>query len=147
MSLKDLPDSRLPWEDISTFIRAFETCTLAKAQWTHLAHLTVAHHYLWHNSQEEATKRMRTGIQRYNRATANPTGYHETITLAWLAILARELRARKIAGITDYEESTSASELATAYANQDILLEYYSRDLLMSEEARTRWVPPDLRPI
>jgi hypothetical protein len=84
-----------PWEDIPGLVTAFEGCTLPKTRWTHSAHLTVAHHYLWHHSREEATRRMRGSIQRYNASQDNPTGYHETITLGWLAILARELGCRR----------------------------------------------------
>lgn len=90
---------------------------------------------------------MRSGIQRYNLSQGNPTGYHETITLAWLAILARELRQRRAMGRADQCESVSASELATSYADPDLLLEYYTKERLMSEEARSRWVPPDRRAI
>jgi len=136
-----------PWENIADLVRAFEKCTLPKSQWTHLAHLTIAHHYLWHHSREDATMLMRSGIQRYNLSQNNPTGYHETITLAWLAILARQLREREAKGRLGKEEAASAREVATTHANQDILLEYYSRELLMSEEARAHWVPPDRRAI
>lgn len=136
-----------PWADIPSLIRAFEECTLPKAQWTHLAHLTVAHHYLWHHSRDEATRRMRSGIQRYNLSQGNPTAYHETITLAWLAILARELRRRRVMGRAEVGEAVSARELATVYSDQDLLLEYYTRERLMSDEARAHWVSPNRRAI
>jgi hypothetical protein len=90
---------------------------------------------------------MRSGIQRYNLSQGNPTAYHETITLAWLAILAGEIRKRRVTIGADEGEAVSARELATAYADQEILLEYYTRERLMSEEARARWVPPDRRAI
>src|SRR5437870_2474871 len=118
-----------PWADIPNLVRAFENCTLPKAQWTHQAHLTIAHHYLWHYSREEATQRMRNGIRRYNLSQNNLTGYHETITLAWLAILARELHQRGKTGTTYESEAVSACELATVYADQDFLLKYYTREL------------------
>ena len=136
-----------PWTDIPSIIRAFEHCTLPLARWTHLTHLIVAHHYLWHHSRDKATWRIRSGIQRYNLSQGNPTGYHETITLAWLAILARELRERRMTGLMDEEEAVSAREITTIYANPNLLLEYYTPERLMSEEARARWVPPDRRAI
>ena len=86
---------------------------------------------------------MRSGIQRYNLSQGNPTAYHETITLAWLAILARKLRQHRMTGRADEREAESAREIATDCANQDLLLEFYTTERLMSEEARTPWVPPD----
>jgi hypothetical protein len=90
---------------------------------------------------------MRSGIQRYNLSQGNLMGYHETITLAWLAILARELRQRRETRQADEGETVSAQEVTTIYANQDILLEYYTPERLMSEEARAHWVEPDRRAI
>ena len=135
------------WADIPSLVKAFENCTLPKELWTHEAHLVVAHHYLWHHSRAEATVRMRSGIRRYNLSQGNLTGYHETITLAWLAILARELGRRRVTADEDEGEAVSARQLTTVYADQDFLLEYYTRERLMSEEARARWVPPDRHPI
>ena len=34
---------------------------------------------------------MREGIRRFNLSHGNTTGYHETITLAWIAVISRFL--------------------------------------------------------
>jgi hypothetical protein len=39
------------------------------------------------------------------------------------------------------------NNLAARYANKDLPLEYYSRDHLMSWEARIDWVEPDIKPL
>ena len=91
--------------------------------------------------------RLRTGIQRYNLSQGNLTGYHETITLAWIAILSRALRHHKAMERSQESEAASAQALAVAYPSQSCLLEHYTRERLMSEEARVRWVPPDRLPI
>src|SRR5215217_8731904 len=109
-----------PWTDVPELIRAFENCTLPKAHWTHQAHLTVAHHYLWHYSREEATRRMRNGIRRYNLSQGNPTAYHETITLAWIAILDRELRQRQRMPPMEDAEDESMRELVSVCSDQDL---------------------------
>ncbi|OKH40118.1 hypothetical protein NIES2119_04120 [[Phormidium ambiguum] IAM M-71] len=38
-----------------------------------------------------------------------------------------------------------ANKLIQNYANKNLPFEYYSHDLLMSWEARTNWVKPDLK--
>ena len=75
--------------EIEAVVRAFEECTLPKVRWTHREHLTVALWYLRHHPREEATSRIREGIRRFNLSHGNTTGYHETITLAWVALIAR----------------------------------------------------------
>jgi hypothetical protein len=132
--------------EIEELVRGFETCTLPHSRWTHRAHLTVALWYLAQGSEKEATERMRDGILRLNQAHGVPTtkerGYHETITLFWLWLIGRD--AAKAAGSSIVE---LANTIAHRYSNSRLPFEYYSRDLLMSWEARTRWVEPDLKPL
>ncbi len=125
--------------DIELLVRSFEECTLPRPQWTHTAHLTVALWYLIHYPRNEATERIRRGIERYNLSVANPTGYHETVTLAWIAVICRFLAARR--------EGESVAELDESLSREcggvDYLLRFYSKDRLFSEISRRTWVPPD----
>ena len=50
--------------------------------------------YLRRHNRDEATRLIRDGIQRYNERQGNLTGYHETITLAWVAVIERFLAVR-----------------------------------------------------
>ena len=134
-------------EEIRNFIRAFEECTLPRSEWTHQAHLTVAMWYLIERSEVEAITCIRNGILRYNasqgiKTTAN-SGYHETITLFWVRLVGQHISAA--------DDGKSIVELANGvirlFGNKDIPFEYYTRDRLLSLEARMRWVEPDLKPI
>ena len=60
---------------------------------------------------------IRDGIQRYNRAQDNPNGYHETITLAWVAVIDRFLRARDC----DVRFGVLAAKLLEAMWRQGLL--------------------------
>jgi hypothetical protein len=99
--------------------------------------------YQVHHDRVEATKRIRAGIQRYNLTHGNPTGYHETITLAWICVIEQFLAERN----RQTPVAALAAELLQTCGRKDFLLRYYSRDLLLSDDARHRWVEPDLRPI
>lgn len=131
--------------EILEILRGFETRALPRERWTHAAHLTVA---LWHLLQYEwpaAVERVREGIKRYNEAhgvaNTRARGYHETLTIFWLRHV-RAFLAR------DYNEARPLVSLANeliARADRDLPLEYYSRALLFSPEARAEWVEPDLR--
>jgi hypothetical protein len=125
--------------EIEYFIARFEDCSLPKSEWTHGAHLVMALWYLVRHGRDEATRNIKSGIQRYNQSLGNVTGYHETITLAWIAVieqfLARQSRSAPI--------SRLAACLLAQCGEKDYLLRFYSRDLLFSSDARSRWVPPD----
>ena len=82
-------------EEIERFIRLFEETSLPRSDWTHGKHLIVALVYLVRHRRDEATERIRHGIQRLNHHYGNLTGYHETITLAWIAVVSRFLDQRQ----------------------------------------------------
>jgi hypothetical protein len=126
---------------------AFEDCTLSTAQWTHQAHLMVG---LWYASRlpaEDALDAMRAGILRLNTVhgvVTTPTrGYHETITRAYMRLIGQFVI--EDGGEDDW--GARAEQLLARHGERDHLLLYYSRDRLMSPEARFGWVEPDLRPL
>jgi hypothetical protein len=131
--------------EIDRLIQAFQTCTLPRCQWTHQAHLIVALWYLMHYSELEATNYIRNGIKQYNHAigikTTKDSGYHETLTLFWIEIVRRYLSVATANGsFVDI-----ANGLLDSCGNPHLPLEYYSRESLMSWDARKSWVEPDLK--
>ena len=128
-------------------IARFHEGTVPASEFTHAAHLVVG---LWHAaSLDEATAltRMRAGILRLNAAHGTPNsdtrGYHETITRAYLMLLARFARANADLGGAVLAQALLGSPLA----QRDALFNYYSKDRLMSVAARRDWVEPDVRPL
>jgi hypothetical protein len=129
--------------EIESFMRAFEDGSLPKSEWTHSRHLVMALWYITRHNRDEATSLIRDGIRRHNERQGNLTGYHETITLAWVAVIERFLGARDL----DVPVSALAGELLGQCGDKDYLLRFYSSERLFSDEARARWVPPDLAAI
>lgn len=130
-------------DDIEALIAGFEDCSLPAPRWTHAAHLTVALAYLHRYSREEATARMRAAIQRYNAAQGgDPAAYHETITLAWLEIVALFMAEHRGEPLPEL-----ARKLVERCGDKHYLLRFYTREALMSPEARAGWVAPDKRPL
>lgn len=139
-----------PFRSVSELIQLverFESGTLPREEWNHRAYLAVAVWYFAHLEECEATERMICGIRRYNRAQrirATPTGgYHETITLFWLAVARAFLAARPGQGVLQQVNGF----LRTYWRRRNLFLEYYSRERIMSWSARTGWVEPDLKPL
>lgn len=128
---------------IESFLRAFEAGSLSRSDWTHSRHLVMALWYLRRYNRDEATRLIRDGIRRLNDRLGNFTGYHETITLAWIAVVERFLALKAL----DSPVSDLAGELLRQCGDKNYLLRFYSRERLFSDEARSRWVPPDLATI
>jgi hypothetical protein len=134
------------FEAIESFIVAFEARTLPKPRWTHQAHLLVALWYNLRHKTDDALNIVRENIKRYNEAVGTQnteaSGYHETITVFYMWAV------RKF--IADANPGASLVELANSLirgkcAAKSFPFEYYSRDLLLSSEARMKWIEPDLK--
>ena len=131
-------------QEIDEFIAAFEAGTLPKTRWTHGAHLLTGACYVHALGEAAATDKMRLCVKRYNEAVdgknTETSGYHETITVAWIKLLARLLR--ESAPI----ERAAFAELALRRfeADRSIFSRYYDFDLVGSVEARRTWVAPTL---
>ena len=143
-------DNTTPFRHASELIRLldrFERGTLPVSQWNHRAHLAVAAWYLITFDETEATDRMISGIRRYNRVhgirMTRSGGYHETLTLFWLAIT-RDFLTRCPRG----SRLTRVNGFIQEYGNRgELHLEYYTRERVMSWKARNRWIAPDLAPL
>jgi hypothetical protein len=127
---------------------AFGNGTLPKSGWTHVAHLRVGAWHVHHFGAERALEILRPGIRRLNErhGTANtPTGgYHETITAAYVHLIAEFFAAFDAA--IDLEQRV-ATLIDGPLGERAVLFKFWSKDHLLSERARTAWVPPDLAPL
>lgn len=131
-------------EEIEKLVGKFNNCTLPRGDWSHAAHLIVALWYLRNYPETEAINRIRNGIKKYNAATGVITtensGYHETMTLFWIKMVAEYLLA-----VSPHLSLVAiANDLTNYYGNSSLPFAYYSRERLMSVEARKNWVKPDL---
>ena len=128
------------------FLAAFEDCSLPHEQWTHRAHVRVAFLYASQSDLRSATDRIRNAIKEFNRATKTPEsldrGYHETITRSFMTLV--------FAAIAESGLHRSSDEFCEAHPellSNQALLNYYSRDRLLSWDAKTHFVVPDLQPL
>ena len=133
--------------ELDELVRRFEACALPRPEWTHAAHLCVG---LWHVCRygpEAALARLRLGIRRLNESNgvvnSATSGYHETITSAYVQLLAAFADRHADVSLADSVERLLAGELAERSA----LLKFFSRARLESAEARLDWVEPDVAPL
>ena len=132
-------------EELEELVARFLDRSLTHAEWTHQAHLAVGMWHVHRLGAEVALTRLRDRIRLLNDVHGTPNsetrGYHETITRAYVTVLA---------GFLDSSNGASLPETVTLFlgspaAAKDYLLRFYSRERLMSVEARAAWVDPDLR--
>ena len=124
------------------------TCTLPRDEWTHAAHLAVGAWHIHRYGADEALARLRTGIRRLNDSHGTPnmptSGYHETVTRAYVRLLSEFLAACPPSlPLTVRVERVLGGPLA----DRNVLARFYSPETLMSERARAEWVEPDVAPI
>jgi len=132
----------------AALVAAFLARTLPKPSWTHEAHLRVG---LWHVrrfGEEGALSQLRAAIRAYNEAvgTANTdsSGYHETLTVFYVRVIADYLEHTATDGASD---AVLEADLIATRGARELPLEFYSRGRLFSVEARREWVKPDLKPL
>ena len=116
--------------DDAAFLAALENGTLPSEQMTHAAHLRLA---LLCRGQPG---RAREILLRYVEAIGAHQKYNETLTQVWIRLV--DLHP---------SEKTLEELLRTQLADSSLPLRHYSRERLWSDEARTRFVEPDLCPL
>jgi hypothetical protein len=133
-------------EEIERLVSAFEARTLPRAEWNHRAHLTVGLCYLVKYEKSQAINLIRESIRRYNHACGilqtKDSGYHETITLFYVWVVCRYLSHASEGSLVEL-----VNGLLNTYGDKRLPLEYYSKERLLSWEARTSWTEPDLKPL
>ena len=130
--------------EINEFLAAFESGTLPKARWTHAAHLLTGACYVYRLGEAAAIDKMRLCVSHYNEAVGGKntetSGYHETITIAWIKVLAKLLRESE-----PIERGAFAALAVERFAgDKSFLNRYYDFNLVASTQARRSWVPPTL---
>lgn len=120
------------------FLAAFEDGTLPKEDFTHAAHVRLAWVCLRRDGFAEGSARVIAGIRAF-AALHGATGlYHETVTRAWLALV-----AAADDGAPTFEQFLERSPQLRGRA----LDRHYAPETLATDDARARFVPPDREPL
>jgi hypothetical protein len=120
-------------------------CTLARAEWTHEAHLAATTYLLLKRPDVDLDRQLPGLIRRFNESVggvnSDSEGYHETITRVFLhgvrLFLSEADRSQPLHELVN-------ELLLSPMGRRDWPLRFYSRELLFSVEARRDFVPPDV---
>jgi len=115
------------------FLAAFNDCVLPPSLFRHGDHLRFAWLLLHRKPFDEALTLVRQGIQRFAGHHGASHIYHETLTTAWVKLLATHQEAT-------FEEFIVSNEHRL---KRELLYRFWTPEVLESEAAKTGWVPPD----
>lgn len=117
-------------------VNAFEAGTLQ--EFTHESHVRAAWYYLRRDPILVALQRFRAALQRFAAGKGQASRYHETITVAFMLLIADRLgRARELSW-NDF----AARNPDLLRRHPSALSEFYPDDVIASEEARRGFVLP-----
>ncbi len=111
----------------------------SSAGFGHREHIELAWRYLGHHDVDDANEAIGEAIRHVASLHGAPGKYHETITRAWVHLVALHRGAGEA---QSFDEFIAANP---RLLDRHLLDRHYSRELIMSDEARARWTAPDLR--
>ena len=128
--------------EIIATVEGFESRRTGKDSFKHQDHLIVAAFYLEQLSVADAIARMRHNLLQFlDHHEVDRQKYNETITVFWFELVADQLRTLP-ADSTLIEKCNAVVE---SFDSSALVFEYYSRERLFSDQARTNFVRPDLK--
>ena len=123
----------------------FLALVLPKAEWTHEAHLATTTWLLMRRPDIDVDRQLSDLIRRYNESVggvnSDTEGYHETITRVFLHGVRLFLAE---ADLTEPLHELINQLLLSPMGRRDWPLRFYSRERLLSVEARRVFVEPNL---
>lgn len=127
--------------DDASFLRAFEDASLDASAFRHRDHVRLAWLYLRREGEQRATQLMLEGIGRFAAAKGAAGVYHETLTRAWIRLVAAALARDASRDFDSFVEAhPELLDKRRPYA-------FYTDETLDGAAARVGWVEPDRKPL
>jgi len=117
-------------------ISGFEAASLSG--FPHADHVRLTILYLARHGRDETERKLFEGLRRFAAAKGVPEKFHVTMTIAWLELVEDAMRRHPEA-----LDPAALVAVCPELLNRDALLRFYTRERLMSDDARHRWVSPD----
>jgi hypothetical protein len=99
----------------------------------HADHLRLAWLHVRQQPLETAIDNVRQGIRAYAKHLGKPEIYHETLTIAWVRLIASHNEPT-------FDEFLRLNEHRL---NGELMHRFWSTDRLQSDNARKKWLAPD----
>lgn len=130
---------------IRALVKGLLDASWPEADWKHREHCVATLGLILFHPEMDLERELPGIIQRYNVAhggqNTDSSGYHHTITLLYLSAIRHFVKT--LPGSMSPGDAARML-LQSPIGKKDYPLRYYSRDRIMSKEARREWVDPDL---
>ena len=130
-------------DSLDAFIADWRGLRLAKAAWTHGAHVAACAYYAFDHDVETTFGILKPAIKAFNvsvgGANTSTSGYHETLTRFWTLAIAQYVAQ---VGATSRWAAVTAA-LDRFGDDRELPMRAYSFDVVRDVRARAEWVPPD----
>jgi hypothetical protein len=126
--------------EAAEFVRLVEAGDFPGDKFHHGDHIRLAWIYVETLGAAAAEERIRVSILKFATNLNHPEKYHDTMTRAWLRLVAVGHAIGPQTG--DFPDFIAQHRWLL---NRDALSSFYSKPHLMSDAARQGWVGPDLK--
>jgi hypothetical protein len=125
--------------DDALLVAQFEDTTLPDLP--HEDHVRLVWLYTRESGRDAAIERIRDGLIAYTAARGSAEWFHATRTWAWAVLIADATLASPATTFVDFLGQHPQ------FTRRDLLSDYYSAELLNSDEARASALQPDRAPL
>ena len=129
--------------EVAALVAAFEDASIPASEFTHTAHIAVALSYLKEMPPEQALSRMREKVRAFAAHHSVGNLYHETLTVFWMKLLDHVTDAYDV----DLPLWRRINLIVARWGTRAPVDAHYSREVILSNTAREKWVPPDRLPL
>jgi hypothetical protein len=126
----------MPESETPSILDDFEHGRIDPSRFAHRSHVRVSYELLERHPFPEALLHLARGLRRLAAQAGKPAVYHETITAAFLALIAE----RRLSGsYVDWEDFAARNP---DLLRKELLTDFYEPELLQSSVARQTFVLP-----
>lgn len=131
-------------DELDALIARIAACDMPNDEFTHRYHLALAACKVVAGEGLEEIRTTILSLNASNNVEQTLTGgYHETITVAWHRLISAHLASLP----EETPRLLAVNSVLHEFHDKMAVLRHYSRDRLMSWEARKGYVEPDIAPL
>ena len=126
--------------DLGRFVRG----EITAAEFPHREHLRMAFEMLRRHDFAETVLHYSRALRAMTAKAGKPAAFHQTITIAFLAVIAERMERSRVAG--DADDFAAFVRANPELLEKSVLTRWYGRERLTSEAARRTFLLPDRAP-
>ncbi len=124
------------------FAQRFENCSLEPSLFNHEAHLRLAWYYIKEFGVEKAIKKTCASIKQFDLVHGKGDKFHTTVTVASVKMVYHFMQKSQNFDFQTFMHKFPRLKIAF----KELLDQHYGIDIFSNEEARVRYINPDILP-